>query len=172
MKLFHLLTLLALVSLVSCATAPKINRMPVSGGEVVTIANRGISVALPTGWRLTTSQPADTLFLADADGGALRFALVSPSGKPKDINVASASFQNGVKGALAENGFTKVTRAELINVSGVNAYLCAASTKSESVMQVHLIHRGKALLLVFYSKKTPVTQVASIKAILNSFQVR
>lgn len=172
MTLLRLLTLLALVSLVSCASSAKINRMPVSGGEVVTIPSRGISVALPTGWRLTTSQPADTLFLADADGGALRFALVSPSGKAQDLNVAGTSFQKGVKGALAENGFTKITRSELVNVSGVNAFVCAASAKSESVMQVHLVHRRKPLLLVFYSKKSPVTQVASIKAIFNSFQVR
>jgi hypothetical protein len=173
-KAAHVLLLAALLSLASCASTPKINVAQVSGGAVVSIPNRGISVALPTGWQLAASQPADTLILAGAEGSALRFALVSPSGRPKNLNVESASFQKGVRDALAENGFTKLTRAELLNLSGVNAYFCAASasSKSESVMQVHLIHRGRPLLLVFYSTKKPVTQIASIKSILSSFQVR
>lgn len=175
MKLFSALTILALTSLVGCSSTPKINVMQASGGgEVVTIPNRGISVALPTGWYTSASRPADTLFVAGAENGALRFALVNPSGTPKNLNVASTSFQNGVKGALAENGFTKVTHAELIRISGQTAFLCAAtsSRKSETVMQVHMIHRGRALMLVFYSTKKPVTQVASVRSIFNSFQAR
>ncbi len=168
------LLLISTLWLASCASAPKVTRTPVAGGESVSIPGRGITLMLPTGWQVLPKAPKNTLFLAGADNGNLRFAFISPPGRPKGrISVADPRFQQRVKAALQASDYTRITRSEVMQLNGCKAYVCAASVGStaESTLQAHLFHQGKGLLLAFFSTQHPITQVASVQAILKSLRL-
>lgn len=173
MKFLRLLTISAVAWLASCASAPKISRTHVAGGEAVTVPGQGITLLLPTGWQILPKTPENTLFLAGAENGDLRMALISPPGHPKSISVSDPRFQQRVKAALQANEYTKITRSEVIKLAGTNAYVCAAAVgkTAESTMQAHLFHKHRGLLLVFFSARTPVTQVTSMQTIMKSLRL-
>lgn len=164
----------ALVSLLSaCATPQKVERVQVSGAEIVRLPQAGVALMLPQEWQVQSKQTATVPVTAAADGGALRFALIQQPQAPGKLRVNDPAFGSGVLRSMQERGYSQIRRSLMTEVSGHHAFLCEASEpgQSGSVMHVHFVHDDKAYTLVFNSDRKPVGQVASARAILNSVKI-
>ena len=170
-----LLLLLTALFLTSCAnTAMKVT--PVQGGELVTLSKHHLAVAVPDGWRIAKTAPANTLLFAAANNGNPRFVIVGPLGAndpgSKDALVANAAYQKGIQRTLAEGGFTKIERSGMFGLAGANAFRCEATSrdKSQSILQVHVPYNNRIWVLSFYATGQHISKVTAVPKILGSLQ--
>lgn len=169
------LLLLITLTLASCAGRATVQRTPLQGAMGISLPAQHLAFVLPTGWRELKTPPSNTVFAADADGGRLRLVVAGPlgarDGTSKHVLVADPAYQLGTQRTLQqEGGFSKIDRAELAPVAGVNAFHCAASTRSKSILQVHVPQSNKLWLLTFYSTNQTASKVTSVQQIVRSFQ--
>ncbi len=175
MKYLPLLLLTSLF-LASCASTSALKFTPGPGGETVTIPAHRMSLTLPPDWRIAQNAPSGSTLFAAADNGNLRFVLAGPLGAndpgSKDALVANSVYQKGIQQALAEGSFTKIERAGMFSLAGVNAFRCEASTrsKSQSILQVHVPHRNRIWVFSFYSTRQHISKVVAVPKILYSVQ--
>ncbi len=177
MKKFSFLLLsLAALFLTSCANTASMKITPVQGGEMVTLSKHHLAVALPDGWRIAKTAPANTLLFAAANNGNQRFVIVGPLGAndpgSKDALVANAAYQKGIQRTLGEGGFSKIERSGMFGLAGANAFRCEATSrdKSQSIVQVHLPHNNRVWVLSFYSTGQHISKVSAVPKILGSLQ--
>ena len=175
-KFSFLLLLLSPFFLTSCSNTASMQVTPVQGGEMVTLSKHHLAVALPDGWRIAKTAPANTLLFAAANNGNQRFVIVGPLGAndpgSKDALVANAAYQKGIQRTLGEGGFTKIERAGMFGLAGANAFRCEATSrdKSQSIVQVHLPHNNRVWVLSFYSTGQHISKVSAVPKILGSLQ--
>ncbi len=175
-SLSALLLLLSALFLTNCANTASMKVTPVKGGEMVTIPAHRLAVALPDGWRIAKTAPANTLLFAAANNGNQRFVLAGPLGAndpgSKDALVANTTYQKGIQRALADGGFTKIERSGMFSLASANAFRCEASSrdKSQSIVQVHLPHNNRIWVLSFYSTGQHISKVSAVPKILGSLQ--
>ncbi len=134
-----------------------------------------LALTLPETWRQVSETRTGILVRAEyvgADGGRARFMLTRPPLPSKPERVQSASFQDGVKRSLRDNGFPKIVRSEVVTVAGADAYLCEAmrDDKPHSTLQVAWFHEGVFHSLVFASMSKPLKDVPGIQSIIGSMR--
>jgi hypothetical protein len=141
-------------------------------GEI-SLPDYHLAVTLPDSWQQVPDEHTGILVRAQSDTGQLRFMFTCPPVPVQPAPVANASFQNGVKQSLTDQGFTKIIRSEVIKVAGSDAYLCEAAREDRphSIIQVVWFHEGHALSLVFLSLAKPFKDVPDVQSIIDSVKV-